>query len=410
LALAPLALAPLVAGCEAVDPVLEEVEARLGLAPPEELPDEDNSAEGKIDESSSENETVDEEESASEGEDAGVDAGEEGATEGPGAIAEASEEGAGGEEGDILRRGAFFEHADFPIRRVLRTGEIVEVEKGHGGRTLAFRLTFADGSRGYYKPEQSFSGAHWYAEIAAYVLDRELGIGRVPPVVTRSIDWELLRPAAEGDRRLSEIHVQEDGTVRGSLIWWIPNRLARLRVPERWDRHVRVHGFPWVTPFQRPRIYADQLAAARASGWEPYEIPALSPLDRPDRAAELSDMIVFDYLTHNIDRWGGGNTNVRTLEDGGPLVYLDNGAGFSPRRARVGLMDGRLHVVQRFRRSTIEALRRFSIERYRERIGRDQLAPVLTDSQIDHLEIRRQHVLEHVEQMIERYGERVYAW
>jgi hypothetical protein len=142
----------------------------------------------------------------------------------------------------------------------------------------------------------------------------------------------------------------------------------------------------------------------------PPPLPHAGDPDTPDRAAELSDMALFDYLTINIDRWGGGNANVRTLGDHGPMLFFDNAAGFTPHATRVPLMEHRLEPVQRFRRSTIDAIRRFDIQHYRERLSHDALAPVMTDEQIQAVEARRQLLLEHVAQMEHRFGDRVYSW
>jgi hypothetical protein len=122
-------------------------------------------------------------------------------------------------------------------------------------------------------------------------------------------------------------------------------------------------------------------------------------------------LIVFDYLTQNVDRWGGDFTNVRSRGEGGPLVYLDNGAGFWLGEQRLGLMEARLKAVQRFRRSTIEAVRNLDIARFSERLSADPLAPVLNQKQLDGLDQRRRALLEHVDAMIARFGEaRAVPW
>ena len=139
--------------------------------------------------------------------------------------------------------------------------------------------------------------------------------------------------------------------------------------------------------------------------------PIAAAPDTRERPAELSDLIVFDYLTQNVDRWGGDFTNVRSLGPGGPLIYLDNGAGFWLGEQRLGLMEARLKALQRFRRSTIEAVRRLDIERFGARLGADPLAPVLNEKQLDGLAQRRRAVLQHVDAMVARFGEReVLAW
>ena len=307
---------------------------------------------------------------------------------------------------------AFLGQADAERIQALRTGAISEVKKGKGGRSLAFRITLADGTRGYFKPKQTFSAAHWYSEIAAYYLDRELGMGRVPPTTGRTFRWNELRAAAGSDPRVSELGVARDGTVKGAFVWWIPEPLQRVRMGRNWERWLRVQKSLPITPYQRPVDYRADLK--RRPGIREATDPSRPIAQNPDieqRPAELSDLIVFDYLTQNVDRWGGDFTNVRSRGESGPLVYLDNGAGFWLGEQRLGLMEARLKALQRFRRSTIEAIRNLDIERFAVRLGSDPLAPVLNEKQLDGLEQRRRAVLEHVEAMVTRFGEaRVFAW
>ena len=222
----------------------------------------------------------------------------------------------------------FLGEPDAPRITALRTEKVASVQKGKGGRSLAFKITLADGTQGYFKPEQTFAGAHWFAEIAAYHLDRALEIGRVPPTTGRVLPWASLAEAADGDSRTKEIVVDKDGMVRGAFIWWIPERLKRLRLGRGWEAFVRVEPPAAITPFQRP---ADYRAALRGDpGVREAEDPRRYPARKRTRhrAREISDMIVFDYLTQNVDRWGGDFTNIRTRQVDGPLIYLDNGAGF----------------------------------------------------------------------------------
>lgn len=305
-----------------------------------------------------------------------------------------------------------FGESDEAQIQALRHAEIAEVLKGKGGRSLAFKITLSDGTRGYFKPKQTFSAAHWYSEVAAYYLDRELGFGRVPPTTGRSFRWEQLRAAAGSDPRVGELGIAPDGSIKGAFIWWIPERLERVRMGRTWERWVRVQKTLPITPYQRPVDYRADLKRRPGirEATDPSRPVANEP-DTEDRPAELSDLIIFDYLTQNVDRWGGDFTNVRSRGKGGPLIYLDNGAGFWLGEQRLGLMEARLKALQRFRRSTIEAVRRLDIERFSKRLEGDPLAPVLNDKQLDGLAQRRQAVLDHVDSMLARFGEaRVFAW
>jgi hypothetical protein len=307
---------------------------------------------------------------------------------------------------------AFLGEPDADRIQALRFAEIADVTKGKGGRSLAFRITLADGTHGYFKPKQTFSAAHWYSEVAAYYLDRELALGRVPPTTGRTFRWSELKEAAGNDERASELGIAPDGTVKGAFVWWVPEPLKRIRMGRKWERWVRVQKSLPVTPYQRPVDYRADLK--RRPGIREATDPARPIAQAPDteeRPAELSDLIVFDYLTQNVDRWGGDFTNVRSRGPGGPLIYLDNGAGFWLGEQRLGLMEARLKALQRFRRRTIEAVRAFDVQRFSARLQDDPLAPVLNTKQLDGLAERRRAVLEHVDAMVARFGEaQVFPW
>lgn len=370
--------------------------------------------------------------------------------------------------------GSYFEVPDGDLRERLATQPLAEVKRGYGGRSVAFKIALADGTVGYYKPEQTFSAAHWWAEVAAYHLDRALGLGRVPPTVSRRLPWATLRASAPSDERFVEVIVGDDGTVRGSFSFWVPDRLVPMRFGRGWERWVRVQTWPdaAVSPFQRPRRYTELLAAQRQQGRargagageaaeggdeaaggepsatapsapdrsggdrsgvgtgsvgpgaadEPEAVTARDGNDRNDdgetlprapaepddaeRAAELSDLVVFDYLTQNTDRWGGGNANVLTRGPGGRIVFLDNAAGFPDiGQVSVPLADARLRVLQRFRRRTVEALRALDVRAYARRMESEPLAPILTERMLTQLEQRRRIVLERVAEMQARFGD-----
>ena len=348
--------------------------------------------------------------------------------------------------------GSFFERPDGTIRERLATLPLAHIERGYGGRSVAFKIELSDGTLGYYKPNQSFSAAHWWSEVAAYHLDRELHLGRVPPVVSRRLPWADLRRVAPNDEHFSEVIVDDDGTMCGSFSHWVPDRLSPVRLPTGWERWLRITGhFGTTTPFQRPREYTAALhgttndadagtpppsaeniaptptnpvaaaaiavAAPAATAATPSEASGNQPVvragvepDRDDRDAELSDLVVFDFLTQNTDRWGGGNANVLT-RGGGAIVFLDNAAGF-PRRAptRLGLMDARFRVLQRFRGRTLAALRAFDIHAFARRMQAEPCAPILDSTQINQLEERRRHVLQRANELQAEFGDAAIPW
>ncbi len=339
--------------------------------------------------------------------DAGVDAGPPDA-----GLPDAGHDAARPDAGIVRVRptGRFFDHPDAPIREALANEAITEVRRGGGGRSLGFRVTLADGTRAYFKPAQTFSGMSWQAELAAFHLDRLLGLGRTAPSVGRRVEWSALEAAAGDDARIPEL-LPVDGALDGALIWWVPEPLRAVELPDGWERWLRVdEDVPPITPFQRANLYRAAIAALD-DDTPAREVPEPPAPDREDRPAELSDLIVFDYLIHNGDRWSENHSNLRTLETGGPLMFLDNAAGFTMRRPRTALMDARLGCVQRFRRSTIDAVRALTTRRFTARLDADPLAPLLDEEQLEHFEERRTHLLAYVDGLVERFGEdAVYVW
>lgn len=312
----------------------------------------------------------------------------------------------------------FFGLPDAPILQALRTRNPLHIEKGRGGRSLGFKITLEGGQRGYFKGEQVFSAANWFGEIAAYHLDRMLGMNRVPAIVSRQLPWALLEPAAGTDWRKPEMIIRQ-GQVRGAFVAWVSGAVRPLVQQEGWERWMRVKYWPTsaVSPFQRPAVWAQELAQVRRMGdafrtkEERVRMRALKPEpDRDDRPSELSDLIVFDYLIRNLDRWGGGNANVLVRGDKGPLIFLDNAAGFAVGDARPSLMESRLRALQRFRRSTITKIKAFDIKKYEARLQTEQVQPILNQAQLNALEIRRKALLTAVADLEKSYGEAIWAW
>lgn len=296
-------------------------------------------------------------------------------------------------------------------RLYMQMASITTIRKGRGGRSLSFKVTFEDGSHAYFKPEQSFSGANWYAEVAAYYIDRALGLGGVPAVVARSIEWRRLKNNAKGDKRLAEVKVGDDKRVRGALVDWIEEDLGHAKTPPGWESWVRVTNYPaqGTSPFQRPALYTAALDRARArrtngKAQETYYTSVPKP-GRPELPAELSDLLVLDYLTHNIDRWGGDNVNLLTLGKRGPVIFLDNGAGFFHGPDRQGLMEDRLKVQQCFRRSTVDALEKLDVAALGKKMATDPLGPFLDAKLLAGLEVRRRALLERATEMMRTHGE-----
>jgi hypothetical protein len=267
----------------------------------------------------------------------------------------------------------------------LASGSIVEITPNRGGATVTLRIRFADGARAVFKPEQTHSASNFAAEIAAYHVDRLLGLGRTAAVAGRAIGENHLRQHLEHAdstpeflERVAREVVARDGRVRGAMIGWHTGRLTSAEPPHGWSDALK----------------------SRA--------PPPSELSR--RLGEWTDMIAFDYLIDNGDRWTGGN--ILALGNDGPLIFLDNAAGFRSPGPAPPIPD-RLLAICRFRKDTVAALRAVGPDaapaarlgtRLERSLGRDPLAPVLSKGHHAALDARVAALLEHVERCANELG------
>jgi hypothetical protein len=263
---------------------------------------------------------------------------------------------------------------------------ITEIVRNPGGATITLRVRFADGHRAVLKPEQKHSASSYRGEIAAYHLDRIVGFARTAAVVGRSVGYphlidQLEATNAEPDfieRVKHEVPVR-DGRVAGAMIAWHAGRLSSAEPPKGW------------TDGLRSRDPVPEEVAKRLPEW--------------------SDLVVFDFLIDNTDRWSGGNV---LCLGGGPLIFLDNASSFAPwRSARGETTLARLSPICRFRRATVDALRALGptvppevrlSARMERSLANDPLAPVLGKKQLAALDERVARLLEHVDTCVAELG------
>lgn len=264
------------------------------------------------------------------------------------------------------------------VRR-LASVPVSEYRPNRGGATLTIRARFADGERALFKAEQTHSASNFRAEIAAYHLDRLLGFARTAVVVGRTVPRAHLRQhllAVGADAKWLarfDDEVRGDVRVHGAMIAWHSGGLGKADPPRGWERY--------------------------ASGAEP------APPQLESRLLEWSDMVVFDYLVDNPDRWSGGN--ILTLGKGGPLIFLDNAAGFVDWRMQAGATTAKtLAKVCRFRATTIARLRALGPDapeaqrlgrQLRRSLARDPLAPVLAEGHYAAVDRRVAQLLAHID-------------
>jgi len=271
-----------------------------------------------------------------------------------------------------------------PIR-----GALARVKTNRGGTSLSFRLDFASGARASFKPLQIHPQSDPRREIAAYRIDRMLGIGHVPPAKSIAFPVADVIAVADADlrqlviSRLEDEAIIQDGMLRGEASWWIPEiKVARLG-PHELD------------------------SPEGMALWRSYLQPnATYPAELRDYLAQIATVVVFDVLIDNADRWSG--SNARVSPDRKILYFMDNTLSFSAYTKGHNTNLGPMRAIGVFPRALVEKIRTLDYDSLaRTLAGPDDggLGPLLTPIEIRAILARRDHVVEHVDDLIARFGE-----
>ncbi len=275
---------------------------------------------------------------------------------------------------------------DEPLLAPLRTGVPVKLKVNRGGTSLSMRIDFDNGARAAFKPDQVFGQSNPRREIAAYRIDRLLGIGHVPPAIAVSYPLDTLVAAAERNpearARLRDDTITSQGRLRGELSWWIP---------------VLTDGY---------------LGAARLDStdgivvWRRWlKAGATIPPERVALCQQLSAMALFDFIIDNTDRWTGNNAKMS--EDGTVLYFMDNTLAFGKNPAGHHKTMLYLQRSQTFSRRLVTRLRALERAQLVAVLAKDtgDFDALLTDAEIDAVLGRRDRALAYIDELIAAHGE-----
>jgi hypothetical protein len=277
---------------------------------------------------------------------------------------------------------------DAELLAPLAATPLVRVKLNRGGSSLSLRLEFASGARAAFKPMQIHPQSDPRREIAAFRIDRMLGLGHVPPAKSGAFSVDDMIAAADPanrgamSSRLEAEAIPRDGKLCGELSWWIPE-IKRVRIGGR-----------FVDEPDGEALWSEYLQAG-----------AVMPAELRPMLAQLAQVIVFDVVIDNSDRWSGNNT--QGSADNRILYFMDNTLAFSAFTQGHATNLSKLNRIQVFPRALVGKLRRLTLDDLSAALGGedDLLGPLLTDVEIRAIIARRDHFLEYIDRLIAELGE-----
>jgi hypothetical protein len=278
--------------------------------------------------------------------------------------------------------GTFLGMSDELLLERVRTQPIVRFKLNHGGSSISFRVEFADGSRAAWKPTQTNTQTVPRKEIAAYRLNRLLGLNAVPPAAPRAVSRDELLSHLHPEslealpRIKAETIFDANGITLGTASYWIPI--------------IKDSGF------DKPE--GQKQVEAWLSQGEPI------PPEQASMARQVSDLVVFDFLTSNPDRYSGGN--MKMSPDGRQLFYMDNTMSFFVDPEGPAKNREVLYRTQRFSRALYEALDRVTAPTLERALAQEAGATtqILTPAEIAGVVGRRLGVQQYINALITQFG------
>ena len=279
--------------------------------------------------------------------------------------------------------GTFLGMSDELLLDRVRHQPIARVKLNHGGSSLSFRVDFADGSRAAFKPAQTNLQTIPRKEVAAYRLNRLLGLTAVAPAAPRMVSRDELFAHLHPDTLAALPRIRAEtlfnplGKTAGVIMYWIPEiKDSGLDTPE---------------------------GVAESAQWLTQGMPVA--VDKRPVAAQLSNLIVFDFLISNPDRYSGGN--MKMSPDGSHLYFMDNTMAFFLDPEGNGKTRPALQRTQRFSRALYRALDRLSIPGLEHELAAEKDSPyeILTPGEMRAVVARKEVVRKHIDGLIAQFGE-----
>jgi hypothetical protein len=282
--------------------------------------------------------------------------------------------------------GLFSGRPDAELLAPLRESGITQVKFNRGGTSISLRIDLENGGRAACKPNQIHIHSQPRREIAAFRVNRLLGLSAVPPAVGRRFRFsdivDHLRDPLHKKRVIAEGAPEKDGTVLAELSWWIPVL-----------QEARIQGFS-VDSTDGVVTWKRYLAQGQGV-----------PEDVAGIVAQISNLVLFDFVINNADRWSGGN--VKASEDGRVLYFMDNTMSFGDDDNGHTKTRTYFERAQKFSRAVVAKLRALTREELEAAMTAD-IEPfdfLLSDAEIKSVLARRDYAIRTIDRLIEQHGE-----
>ncbi len=275
--------------------------------------------------------------------------------------------------------GTFLGMDDDVLVKRLQSAEVKSLRFNRGGSSVSFRVEFKDGGRAAFKPLQINPQSVPRKEVAAYRMNRLLGLNLIAPAILRTFGREDILGKLSGESASMRPRVEaettfDNGATTGVLQYWIPN-IANLGLD----------------------------SAEGVNRWSEWlSIGTSIPADKVHLMQQFSTLLLFDLMQNNSDRFSGGN--LMGSPDGKSLFFMDNAFGFQTDPEGHQRCRSYLYRAQKFSRRFVTAIRKLDRDTLVETMKAEP-APLLSEAEIEAVLGRRDQALKHVDALIAQHGE-----
>lgn len=268
------------------------------------------------------------------------------------------------------------------ILKHIQTAKIKSISFNRGGSTISLRLHFTDGTNAAFKPDQFHEQTVPRFEIVAYRINKLLGLSRVPPATWRiltkkEIFGKLNTKSRTIIRRIKrEVNFNKDGTVAGEVSIWIPKVKPLLLSKLKWRRK----WLGWLNPLNY--LYENQYLLT----------------------AQISNMILFDFIVNNPDRFTG--YNILATPNLKKIYFMDNTFAFYPNNKGTFMCRLYMQRVKKYSIKFIKNIKALSSKKIKKELAKVKNPPwkLLKDKELKSVMKRRDYLMKYIVKNVAQYG------